>query len=105
SLVLGYREHARPHCGWLMPAPKPTKPRLRVLYRLDGGANARERTLPLNGYRASRPVRIGNAAAMQLQLDTYGELLQTAWLYATSGHRIDADIARRLAQMADFVCR
>jgi len=104
-LGLGYAEDARAYFWWLMHASQLTKPRLRVLYRLDGGANARERTLPLNGYRASRPVRIGNAAAMQLQLDTYGELLQTAWLYATSGHRIDADIARRLAQMADFVCR
>src|SRR5690606_2228588 len=48
--------------------------------------------------------RIGNAAADQLQLDTYGELLQTAWLYTAAGHRLDADIARRLAQTADFVC-
>jgi GH15 family glucan-1,4-alpha-glucosidase len=89
----------------LMQASQLTHPRLRVLYRLDGGAHAPERMLPLNGYRASRPVRIGNGAAGQLQLDTYGELLQTAWLYAISGHRIDADIARRLAEMADLVCR
>jgi GH15 family glucan-1,4-alpha-glucosidase len=76
-----------------------------VLYRLDGGARALERTLPLDGYRGSRPVRVGNAAAEQLQLDTYGELLQTAWLYANTGHRIDADIGRRLAEVADHVCR
>jgi GH15 family glucan-1,4-alpha-glucosidase len=50
-------------------------------------------------------VRVGNAAAGQLQLDTYGELLQTAWLYAKTGHRIDADIGRRLAEVADYVCR
>ena len=61
--------------------------------------------LPLDGYRGSRPVRAGNAAAGQRQLDTYGELLQTAWLYATTGHRIDGDIARRLAEVADLVCR
>jgi GH15 family glucan-1,4-alpha-glucosidase len=65
---------------------------------------APERTLPLAGYRGSRPVRIGNAAAVQVQLDTYGELLQTAWLYATTGHRIDRDIGRRLAEIADLVC-
>jgi GH15 family glucan-1,4-alpha-glucosidase len=75
-----------------------------VLYRLDGGAHAPERALPLEGYRGSRPVRVGNAAAAQRQLDTYGELLQTAWLYAATGHRIDGDIARRLAEVADLVC-
>jgi GH15 family glucan-1,4-alpha-glucosidase len=88
-----------------MQASQLTHPRLRVLYRLDGGARAPERELLLDGYRGSRPVRVGNAAAGQRQLDTYGELLQTAWLYATTGHRIDADIARRLAQIADLVGR
>jgi GH15 family glucan-1,4-alpha-glucosidase len=104
-LGLGFAADARAYFWWLMQASQLTHPRLRVLYRLDGGARAPERSLPLRGYRASRPVRIGNAAAEQLQLDTYGELLQTAWLYATSGHRIDGDIARRLAEIADLVCR
>jgi GH15 family glucan-1,4-alpha-glucosidase len=104
-LGLGCGEDARAYFWWLMQASQLTHPHLNVLYRLDGGAHAPERTLPLNGYRASRPVRIGNAAAAQLQLDTYGELLQTAWLYATSGRRIDSDIARRLAEIADLVCR
>jgi GH15 family glucan-1,4-alpha-glucosidase len=74
-----------------------------VLYRLDGGHHAPETTLPLEGYRHSAPVRVGNGAATQLQLDTYGELLQSAWLYAQSGAPVDRDIARRLAQLADFV--
>jgi GH15 family glucan-1,4-alpha-glucosidase len=104
-LGLGCAEDARAYFWWLMQASQLTHPRLRVLYRLDGGAHAPERMLSLSGYRASRPVRIGNAAVAQLQLDTYGELLQTAWLYATSGHRIHGDIARRLAGMADLVCR
>jgi GH15 family glucan-1,4-alpha-glucosidase len=104
-LGLGRAEDARAYFWWLMQASQLTHPRLRVLYRLNGGAHAPERALRLHGYRASRPVRIGNAAAAQLQLDSYGELLQTAWLYAASGHRIDADIARRLAEMADLVCR
>jgi GH15 family glucan-1,4-alpha-glucosidase len=103
-LGLGCAEDARAYFWWLMQASQLTHPRLRVLYRLDGGARAPERTLALRGYRASRPVRIGNAAAAQLQLDTYGELLQTAWMYAITGHKIEADIARRLAEIADLVC-
>lgn len=46
-----------------MHATRLTLPRLQVFYRLDGGADAAERTLPLDGYRGSRPVRIGNGAA------------------------------------------
>jgi GH15 family glucan-1,4-alpha-glucosidase len=104
-LGLGCGADAHAYFWWLMQASQLTHPRLRVLYRLDGGPHAPERALPLRGYRDSLPVRVGNAAAVQLQLDTYGELLQTAWLYATSGNPIDNDIARRLAQMADLVCR
>ena len=84
-LRLGCAPEAQAYFWWLMHASQLTHPRLQPLYRLDGGARARERTLPLAGYRGSRPVRVGNAAASQLQLDTYGELLQTAWLYAEAG--------------------
>jgi GH15 family glucan-1,4-alpha-glucosidase len=81
-----------------------THPRLNVLYQLDGGTRTSERELPLDGYRRSRPVRVGNGAAHQLQLDTYGELLQAGWLYAQYGNRLDCDLGRRLAHIADFVC-
>ncbi len=103
-LALGCGQEADAYFWWLMHASQLTHPRLRVLYRLDGGPRARERELPLAGHRDSRPVRVGNAAAGQLQLDSYGELLQTAWLYATAGNRIDADVAERLAGIADLVC-
>jgi GH15 family glucan-1,4-alpha-glucosidase len=102
-LKLGCGNEAQAFFWWLMHASQLTHPRLQVLYRLDGGAQATERTLPLAGYRGSRPVRIGNGAVEQLQLDIYGHLFQTAWLYAGSGRRIDADIGRRLAETADLV--
>jgi GH15 family glucan-1,4-alpha-glucosidase len=103
-MQLGCPAEARGYFWWLMHASQLTHPRLRVLYTLDGAERAPERALPLDGYRGSRPVRVGNAAGDQLQLDTYGELMQTAWLYARAGNRIDPDIARRLAGIADFVC-
>jgi GH15 family glucan-1,4-alpha-glucosidase len=86
-----------------MSASQITKPRLQVLYRLDGDPRANERTLDLEGYRGSRPVRAGNAAADQIQLDIYGSLLECAWLYANEGKRVDRDIAARLAGIADLV--
>jgi GH15 family glucan-1,4-alpha-glucosidase len=104
-LSLGCAAEARGYFWWLMHASQLTHPRLQPLYRLDGGAHVRENSLALAGYRGSRPVRVGNAAADQLQLDTYGELLQTAWRYVNAGNRIDADIGRRLGEVADLVCR
>ncbi|MFF4242069.1 glycoside hydrolase family 15 protein [Actinomadura geliboluensis] len=103
-LRLGCSAEAHAYFWWLMHATQLTHPRLRVLYRLDGGGRAPERTLPLRGYRDSRPARVGNAAGAQVQLDTYGELLQSGWVYAGAAGRLDADLARRLAELADFVC-
>jgi GH15 family glucan-1,4-alpha-glucosidase len=103
-LQLGCPAEAHAYFWWLMHATQLTHPRLHVLYQLDGGTRVHERELPLAGYRSSRPVRIGNAAAEQLQLDTYGELTQTIWLYTRAGNPLDRDIARRFARIADYVC-
>ena len=102
-LRLGCPGEAQAYFWWLMHSTQLDAPRLHVLYGLDGGTRTQERALPLEGYRGSRPVTIGNGAADQLQLDTYGELMQTAWLYAEAGNRIDRDIGARLAGFADFV--
>ncbi len=103
-LRLGCVAEADAFFWWLMQASQRTHPRLQVLYRLDGGTEAGERTLPLAGYRRSSPVRVGNGAAKQIQLDVYGDLFQAAWLYAEAGRPIDPDIGHRLAEMADLVC-
>jgi GH15 family glucan-1,4-alpha-glucosidase len=56
---------------------------LQVMYGIDGRRHLTEQTLPhLEGYRGSAPVRVGNAAYDQLQLDVYGELLETAYLWS-----------------------
>jgi GH15 family glucan-1,4-alpha-glucosidase len=104
-LRLGCPSEAGSFFWWLLHASQLTHPRLRVLYRLNGGIAPREGTLPWDGYRGSRPVRIGNAAESQLQLDLYGHLLATAQLYCEAGGKLDRDTARRLADTADLVCR
>jgi GH15 family glucan-1,4-alpha-glucosidase len=103
-LALGCPAEATAFFWWLMHASQLTHPRLQVLYRLNGGASAPETELDLSGYRGSRPVRVGNAAAEQRQLDVYGELFQTCWVYTRGGGQLDADFGRRLADIADFVC-
>ena len=103
-LQLGCHAEATSFFWWFMHATRLRHPRLQPFYRLDGGAFAPERTLPLAGYRNSTPVRIGNGAADQLQLDTDGNLLDTAFGYARRGFEIDQDTAKDLAGLADFIC-
>jgi GH15 family glucan-1,4-alpha-glucosidase len=103
-LRLGCRSEAQALFWWFMHATALTAPRLQVLYRLDGDARAPERTLPLAGYEGSRPVRIGNCAIEQHQLDLYGDFLETIWLFAKGEQRLDKDTGIRIAEMADHVC-
>jgi GH15 family glucan-1,4-alpha-glucosidase len=77
---------------------------LDVLYGLHGEIGTEETQLSLAGYRGSVPVRIGNGALGQVQLDIYGSLLQAAWVYVQAGRPIDDEVARRLARTADLVC-
>src|SRR4029453_71745 len=77
-LALGCSREADAFFWWLLHATQLTHPGVRVLYRPDGRLEADERSLPLSGYRGSRPVRIGNGAAGQTQLDIYGEVMDAA---------------------------
>jgi GH15 family glucan-1,4-alpha-glucosidase len=103
-LSLGCDREARAFFSWLLHASQLTHPRLQVLYRLDGRSDADEGELNLVGYRRSSPVRIGNGAAAQLQLDVYGEVVAAAALLADFDGGLDRDHARRVAEIADLVC-
>jgi GH15 family glucan-1,4-alpha-glucosidase len=73
------------------------------LYTLDGARNPHEYTLDhLEGYRGSRPVRVGNGAARQLQLDVYGEVLDSAYLYARFGGGISQSLWKELRAIVDL---
>jgi GH15 family glucan-1,4-alpha-glucosidase len=103
-LELGCSRESEAFFFWLLHASQLTHPEVRVLYRLNGRPEADERSLPLAGYRGSRPVRAGNAAAGQTQNDVYGEVLDAAAQIASSTGELDRDEARRLAKIADHVC-
>jgi GH15 family glucan-1,4-alpha-glucosidase len=103
-LGLGYRREATAFFWWIMHASRITLPRLQVLYRVDGATNAEERTLDeFPGYRHSKPVRVGNGAARQTQLDVYGSLLDAAARYVDAGCPLDRDTGKELARIADYV--
>lgn len=75
---------------------------LQIMYGVGGERRLTEVPLPhLAGYRGSSPVRIGNAAAEQLQLDMYGELVNLSWRWHQRGHRPDADYWRFLVSLTD----
>jgi GH15 family glucan-1,4-alpha-glucosidase len=103
---LGYREEAHAFLQWLLHATRLTWPKLQVMYDIYGRTHLREQELGhLSGHRGSRPVRIGNGAHTQTQLDVYGEVVSAAWHYVASGGRLQADESRLLAGLAKTVCQ
>lgn len=79
---------------------------MRIMYGIDGQPFLPERCLDhLTGYHGSTPVRAGNEAAEQLQLDVFGELLDWADLRVALGARLDDDENAMVAQIADYVCK
>ena len=103
---LGFRDEAGSFLQWLLHATRLTWPELQVVYDVYGRTNLCERELGhLSGYRNSRPVRIGNGAHDQVQLDVYGGVVFAALDYVESGGRLQADETRLLAGFGKTVCK
>ncbi len=104
--ALQYDEEATAFLNWMLHATRLTWPELQVLYDVFGGADLPEVELPhLSGFGCSRPVRIGNEARDQLQLDVYGEVLDAVWRFAQEDGRFDRDTAKLLDGLGHTVCR
>lgn len=103
-LELGYWDEAEDFLDWLLQATRLTQPRLRIIYSVYGGNAPAEHELPhLSGYRDSHPVRIGNAARDQLQLDVYGEVIDAATQFAFHGGNLDRDMQKVLIGFGNYV--
>jgi GH15 family glucan-1,4-alpha-glucosidase len=103
---LGFEDEAGSFLQWLLHATRLTWPELQVVYDVYGRTKLRERELGhLSGYRSSRPVRIGNGAHDQVQLDVYGGVISAAFDYVASGGRLQADETRLLAGFGKTVCK
>ncbi len=107
-LRIGFTEEAARFMGWLEARCRESlgsDPPLRIVYRIDGSCTLRERSLEhLEGYEGSRPVRVGNEACAQLQLDIYGELMDSVYLFNKYGSPISFDLWTHLARLVDWVC-
>jgi GH15 family glucan-1,4-alpha-glucosidase len=103
-LGVGKHDEARAFMAWLLSATRLDRPRLPVLLTLHGKHPPIERELRgWPGYGGSVPVRTGNGAADQHQLDGYGWVLDAAWLLTASGHRLYSETWRTMSGFADTV--
>ncbi|MFL5473745.1 MAG: glycoside hydrolase family 15 protein [Gemmatimonadales bacterium] len=103
---LGYMDEAHAFVNWLLHATRLTRPELRVLYDVYGNMPPDERTLDrLAGYRGSRPVRIGNLAVEQRQLDVYGEVIDAVTHFVQVGGSLDRETQRVLRGWGEYICR
>ena len=106
-LRIGFTEEAAAFMGWIEARCKDSGSdgSLQLMYGLDGRHDLSEETLDhLDGYRGSRPVRLGNGAYDQLQLDIYGELMDAVYLYNKHGDPISYDLWTRLRTLINWVC-
>ncbi|WP_353511362.1 glycoside hydrolase family 15 protein [Intrasporangium sp.] len=105
-LGVGKHEEARAFMAWLLSATRLDRPRLPVLLTLHGKHPPAERKFDSwPGYAGSVPVRLGNGAADQHQLDGYGWVLNAGWLLTRAGHGLYSETWRTMAGFADTVAR
>jgi GH15 family glucan-1,4-alpha-glucosidase len=104
---LGYTEEAGAFAGFIQARAKEEESKdgpLNVLYSIGGSHDIKEEELPhLDGYRGSKPVRIGNAAVGHLQLDIYGELMDALYLYDKYGSPLSYDMWLTIEHMLDWL--
>ena len=104
---IGYTEEAMQFASFLDARCHELDPdgSLQTVYGIDGRRKLTEHTLKhLDGYMGSKPVRIGNAAYQQLQLDIYGEMMDSLYLYNKYGKPLSYELWTYLRRLTNWVC-
>jgi len=107
-LRLGYTDEASAFMNWIEARCDELEPdgSLQIMYGIDGRHRLDEKVLThFEGYERSTPVRIGNAAYDQVQLDIYGELMDSVYLFDKYGSPISIGLWRNLVRLIDWVCK
>lgn len=103
---LGLTEELHASVSWMLRTVAQNAPEVRPFYLLSGrpASSAVQKVDGLTGYRGSLPVRVGNGAAEQTQLGSYGDLLDAVSCYVARDGALEAETAAMLERMADRVC-
>ncbi|MEX2467119.1 MAG: glycoside hydrolase family 15 protein [Gemmatimonadota bacterium] len=102
---LGFREEGDAFTSWMLHATRLSWPEVAVLYDVYGNPPRAEKELDhLAGHRGSTPVRVGNAAQHQFQLDVYGEVAEAVTVYVHMGGSLDRSASKFLRGIAEVVC-
>ncbi|MDO3702430.1 glycoside hydrolase family 15 protein [Micromonospora sp. C28SCA-DRY-2] len=108
-LGLGFTDEAHRYVDWLDERVRragDSRVPLKIMYRVDGSSDLHEETLNhLTGYRGSAPVRIGNGAADQLQLDIHGDVLFAMYFADRHGIRAPHHVWLSTVRLVDWLCR
>ena len=103
---LGFHTEGHAFMDWVLHATRLTHPALQVLYNVYGESYIPEREMShLDGYRGSRPVRVGNNAFSQFQIDLYGEFMDALERYYNEVGTLDSDTRGLLTGAADLIAR
>ena len=102
--IIGYTEEGQDFKDWLERTTSGKATDLQVMYGLGGERDLKELEIPeLDGYRLSRPVRVGNQAYSQFQLDIYGEIMDSAHIFRKFGGAVDSEYWGYLRKVVNFV--
>ncbi|WP_020180773.1 glycoside hydrolase family 15 protein [Methylopila sp. M107] len=102
---LGFRDEAAGFMGWVLDRLEENEGRLAIMYAMNGSTDLEEIELDhLAGHGGSRPVRVGNRAAEQIQLDIYGELIDAVYLHDKYGRALSAHAWGCVRKLVDHVC-
>jgi GH15 family glucan-1,4-alpha-glucosidase len=105
-LDIGFQEEAKAFASWLLHTTRLTRPKLRVYYDVYGGLSGKEKNVHwLSGYMDSKPVRIGNGAGEQFQLDIYGEIIDAVGHIVTLQNEVDHETEQMLIEFGRYICK
>jgi GH15 family glucan-1,4-alpha-glucosidase len=105
-LKLGFEEEAHAYMNWILHATRLTRPEIQVVYSVYGHATLKEKLIDwLEGYHHSRPVRIGNKADKQFQVDVYGEVLDAVYTYSSLIKEFSHDDRQFIIGLGKVICR